>query len=77
MYFLNYGLGRETFDYLIAGGKIALTKSIEGAEDSEESAVRELNKKKLTDRDCVIGITASGRTPTGMPNLGECLDLDG
>ena len=67
----TYGLGRETFDYIIAGGKIALTRSIEGAEDSGESAVRELNKKKLTDRDCVIGITASGRTPFVVAALKE------
>ncbi|MEM3829354.1 MAG: N-acetylmuramic acid 6-phosphate etherase, partial [Conexivisphaerales archaeon] len=67
----TYGLGKETFDYVIAGGKIALTRSIEGAEDSEESAVRELRKKKLTDRDCVIGISASGRTPFVMAALKE------
>ena len=59
----TYGLGKETFDYVIAGGERALAKSIEGAEDSRESAIEMIEKKNITANDCVIGITASGRTP--------------
>ncbi len=48
---------------LIAGGEKAFLAAIEGAEDSEELAVKELKELKLTEKDMVIGIAASGRTP--------------
>ncbi len=48
---------------LIAGGPTALTTAIEGAEDSAELGVEDLKGLSLTDRDTVVGIAASGRTP--------------
>ncbi|GAA4694791.1 N-acetylmuramic acid 6-phosphate etherase [Streptomyces youssoufiensis] len=48
---------------LIAGGPDALVTSIEGAEDSAELAAADLAALKLTDRDSVVGVSASGRTP--------------
>lgn len=48
---------------LIAGGDAALRKGIEGAEDVREASVAELKDLKLSDRDTVVGIAASGRTP--------------
>jgi N-acetylmuramic acid 6-phosphate etherase len=48
---------------LIAGGKVALTTAVEGAEDDEEAAVRDLDALGLTADDVVVGISASGRTP--------------
>lgn len=59
----TYGLGKDTFEYVIAGGRKALTRSIEGAEDSKDAAVKDLRNLNLNSKDCVIGITASGRTP--------------
>jgi len=48
---------------LLAGGDKAMYTAVEGAEDSEELAVEDLKRVKLTADDCVIGIAASGRTP--------------
>jgi N-acetylmuramic acid 6-phosphate etherase len=48
---------------LIAGGRPAMTKSIEGAEDSTFHARRDLRALKLSSKDVVAGICASGTTP--------------
>ena len=48
---------------LIAGGKKAMTKPVEGAEDSRSNAIRDLKRLKLTAADTVVGIAASGSTP--------------
>ncbi|MFE6776860.1 N-acetylmuramic acid 6-phosphate etherase [Streptomyces sp. NPDC057702] len=48
---------------LIAGGPSALVTSAEAAEDSGELAAADLAALKLTDRDSVVGVSASGRTP--------------
>lgn len=54
---------------LIAGGLKAFTKAVEGAEDSEELAVEDLEQIKLTENDTVIAIAASGRTPYAIGGL--------
>ena len=48
---------------VIAGGKKAMTKPVEGAEDSRANAVRDLKRLKLRAADTVVGIAASGSTP--------------
>lgn len=48
---------------LIAGGLAALTRAIEGAEDHPEFGERDLREIELCDRDVVVGIATSGRTP--------------
>ncbi len=48
---------------LIAGGPQALTRAVEGAEDRPELAEQDLQGIGLTDRDVVVGIATSGRTP--------------
>ena len=48
---------------LIAGGRDALTRAIEGAEDDAQAAVAELKSLRVSDRDVVMGIATSGRTP--------------
>lgn len=55
--------GREVVG-LIAGGPTAMITSIEGAEDSKELAAEDLDALGLTDADTVVGVSASGRTPT-------------
>lgn len=54
---------------LLAGGDEAMYTAVEGAEDSEELALEDLKRVKLTSDDCVIGIAASGRTPYTMAAL--------
>jgi N-acetylmuramic acid 6-phosphate etherase len=48
---------------LIAGGRRALRRSAEGAEDSEAAGARDLRKRGLKQGDVVVGLTASGTTP--------------
>jgi N-acetylmuramic acid 6-phosphate etherase len=48
---------------LIAGGPGAMSRSVEGAEDSKELASADLDALQLTSDDTVVGISASGRTP--------------
>lgn len=48
---------------LIAGGYQALTRAIEGAEDHPEYGERDLRGVQLADKDVVVGIATSGRTP--------------
>jgi N-acetylmuramic acid 6-phosphate etherase len=48
---------------LIAGGPTALTRAIEGAEDDPERGAADLAGLEVNDRDMVVGIATSGRTP--------------
>ena len=48
---------------IIAGGENAFIKAVEGAEDKPEAGVEDLKKIGLNEKDTVIGIAASGRTP--------------
>jgi N-acetylmuramic acid 6-phosphate etherase len=48
---------------VIAGGSRAVGQAVENAEDSEEEAHKDMAALALTDKDSVIGIAASGRTP--------------
>ena len=48
---------------LIAGGREALTKSIEAAEDRVEEGLRELKALDFNSKDVLVGITASGQAP--------------
>ena len=48
---------------IIAGGVPALTRSSESLEDVSEIAIADLKDRNFSDRDVLIGISASGRTP--------------
>src|SRR6201981_2160677 len=48
---------------LIAGGADALARAAEGAEDDAEEGAAALKSIGLTQKDVVVGIAASGRTP--------------
>lgn len=59
----TYGVDFELVQGIMAGGKDAMFKAREGAEDSKELAVEDLKAINLTEKDMVIGLAASGRTP--------------
>ncbi len=59
----TYDVGPEVVEALVAGGPGAMVRPIEGAEDDEEMAVRELKARRVCGKDVVVGISASGRTP--------------
>ena len=59
----TFSVSSEMIQGIIAGGERSLTKSSESLEDCNELAVSDLNDKKFSRNDVLIGITASGRTP--------------
>ena len=48
---------------IIAGGEMALMKSVEGAEDDASAGAKEIRSSGVKGRDVVVGIAASGTTP--------------
>ncbi len=48
---------------VIAGGRVALTTPVEGAEDDREQGARDLGALAPSAADAVVGITAGGTTP--------------
>ena len=64
--------GDKTYIGIIAGGESAMTKSIEGSEDSLNEGIDQLNLHKLNSEDLVIGISASGTTPFTIATLNKC-----
>ncbi|MDH4422536.1 MULTISPECIES: N-acetylmuramic acid 6-phosphate etherase [Bacillus] len=59
----TFGTDDTMVQGFIAGGLKAFTKAVEGAEDREELAEEDLKSIGLNEKDTVIGIAASGRTP--------------
>ena len=54
------------FDYvvgIIAGGDKAIRKAVENAEDDSEQAWVDLSEYEINEKDCLIGLAASGTTP--------------
>lgn len=59
----TYSTDPKTVQYVIAGGDQALAQSVEAIEDSRELGEQDVAKRKITKKDVVVGIAASGRTP--------------
>lgn len=59
----TFGVSPDMVVGLIAGGEKAFIKAVEGAEDSTTLGEKDLKEIQLSNRDIVIGIAASGRTP--------------
>ncbi len=59
----TFGVPREMVVALIAGGRRALTDAVEGAEDNAAAGARDLRRVRVSKRDVVVGLSASGRTP--------------
>ena len=67
----TFGTLPELVVGLIAGGAVALTEAVEGAEDDQEGGAAEIAELAINENDCVIGIAASGRTPYAIGGLQE------
>lgn len=65
----TFGVSPEQVVGLIAGGDKAFVKAVEGAEDSFELGRNDLAERGLTEKDFVVGIAASGRTPYVLGGL--------
>jgi N-acetylmuramic acid 6-phosphate etherase len=69
----TFGVPPELVKGIIAGGPTALTHSIEGAEDDPEAGARDLGE--IYQRDSVVGIAASGRTPYVLGALARAKEI--
>ena len=65
----TFGVDQGMVVGLIAGGDKALRLPIEGAEDDRELCVSDLKAHDLCEKDVVVGIAASGRTPYVLGGL--------
>jgi N-acetylmuramic acid 6-phosphate etherase len=59
----TFGVSYDLVQGVMAGGYDALYKASEASEDNRESGSKDLQTRGLTEKDSVIGIAASGRTP--------------
>ncbi|MEY3386617.1 MAG: hypothetical protein RIR53_1428 [Bacteroidota bacterium] len=59
----TYGTSPELVQGVIAGGRDAVFRSVEGAEDSAEAGAAVIDDLGVGSADVVCGISASGRTP--------------
>ena len=59
----TFGTDPSLIRAIIAGGRKAVWKSVEGAEDSAQESRAELKKIGLDEKDVLVGIAASATTP--------------
>ncbi len=59
----TFGVSQDKVIGLIAGGQKAISQPIEGAEDSFSDGANDLKQIKLSKKDVLVGLAASGRTP--------------
>lgn len=71
----TYGSPPGMVQGLIAGGREALVRSIEGAEDDHDKGVADLEAIGFTQKDVLVGITASGQAPYVLGAMAHARDL--
>jgi N-acetylmuramic acid 6-phosphate etherase len=59
----TFGVSYDLVQGVIAGGYDALHKATEASEDDREAGITDLKARGLSEKDAVLGIAASGRTP--------------
>lgn len=67
----TFGTEPEMVQGIIAGGKEAVFKAQEGAEDNPDKGKQDFNLNGINSKDVVCGIAASGRTPYVLGALAE------
>ncbi len=68
----TFGVSQDLVIGLIAGGDSAIRKAVEFAEDSTDQGWKDLAAYKISQKDVVIGIAASGTTPYVIGALESC-----
>ena len=71
----TFGAPADLVQGIIAGGAMALHRSVEGAEDESSTGALALQRRGAKAGDVVIGITASGRTPFVLGALARAKSL--
>ncbi len=72
----TFGISNELIKAYIAGGKEAIFQAIEGAEDRPELGEQDVLTAKVSAKDIVCGIAASGRTPYVIGALRKAKEID-
>jgi len=67
----TFGVSHDLVVGIIAGGDTAIRKAVEFAEDDTEQAWKDLMAYEIKEKDCLVGIAASGRTPYVIGGLKE------
>ena len=67
----TFGVEQGLIQGVIAGGLPAILQAVENAEDRAELGQQDLINRGCTEKDVVVGIAASGRTPYVMGALAE------
>ena len=68
----TFGTPKDLVQVILAGGTDRLIDALEQMEDDTESGWLMLQNKNVSDKDIVIGITASGSTPFVVEALRKC-----
>ena len=68
----TFGVSHDVVIGLIAGGDSAIRKAVEFAEDSLDQGWKDLQEHKISEKDVVVGIAASGTTPYVIGALEQC-----
>lgn len=71
----TYGVAADRIQGVIAGGPEALLRSVEGAEDHPQDAVRDLRERGFASGDALVGISAGGGAPYVLGAVAFANDL--
>lgn len=72
----TFGWPSSRVAFIIAGGRKALTKSVENSEDDIDAAFQYVTNLKVSSQDVVICLSASGDTPFTCKVLEEAFNLN-
>ncbi|QRK14168.1 N-acetylmuramic acid 6-phosphate etherase [Archangium violaceum] len=67
----TFGASPSQVQAVIAGGRRAMTRAVEGAEDDAEAGGASMSRLRVGPRDVVCGISASARTPFVLGAMDE------
>jgi N-acetylmuramic acid 6-phosphate etherase len=67
----TFGISRDRIVILLAGGNASLSDLAGGPEDDADQAKREIAAAGVSNKDCVIAVSASGSTPYAVGALEE------
>ena len=68
----TYGMEYGVVIGIIAGGERAIQYAVEAAEDDMEQGWKDLQEHNVSDKDVVVGIASSGKTPYVLGALQKC-----
>jgi N-acetylmuramic acid 6-phosphate etherase len=68
----TYGIEKGVIEVILAGGEENLVLALEEMEDDEEDAWKQMQALQVSEKDFIIGISASGTTPFVLAGLEKC-----